>query len=125
MRTACVLGLGGWRVGATTRQEPWRIFGGLTMAGDTTRVLIRVHPGSSVAVVGGERDGALVIRVTERAVDGRATDAALRALAKALGIRPGKIRLIYGATSRTKLVEITGLDAIEAVRDLRAGHRQV
>jgi uncharacterized protein len=70
------------------------------------RVRIRVHPGAKVAAVGGSHDGALVVRVRERAVDGKATAAALRTLAVALGVRANDVRLVSGATSRTKLVEI-------------------
>lgn len=56
--------------------------------------------------MGGLHDGALVVRVSERAVDGRATAAALVAVASALGLRPREVTLVSGATSRTKVVEI-------------------
>lgn len=51
-------------------------------------------------------DDTLVVAVQARAVDGRATEAALRALAKALGCRAADVGLISGATSRTKVVEV-------------------
>ncbi|MFZ2015803.1 MAG: DUF167 domain-containing protein [Nocardioides sp.] len=70
------------------------------------RVTIRVRPGSGRTVVGGSYDGALVVRVGERAVDGRATEAALSALASALGVRRREVALVTGATSRTKVVEV-------------------
>ena len=70
------------------------------------RVSVRVKPGSSRTGVGGEHDGALVVRVAARAVDGRATEAALRALADALGVRRDEVSLATGATSRTKLVDV-------------------
>lgn len=70
------------------------------------RVALRVKPGSSRTRVGGDHDGALVIRVTTRAVDGKATEAALRTLADALGVRRSEITLVTGAASRTKLVDI-------------------
>jgi len=69
-------------------------------------VAIRVRPGASRAGVGGRHDGALVVRVTERAVDGRATAAALAAVAKALRLPKNRVTLVSGATSRTKRVEI-------------------
>jgi uncharacterized protein YggU (UPF0235/DUF167 family) len=72
------------------------------------RLAIRVRPGSSRAGVGGTHDGALVVRVCERAVDGRATEAALRALATALDVPRREIRLVSGATSRTKVVAVDG-----------------
>ena len=70
------------------------------------RVTVRVKPGASRTGVGGEYDGALVIRVAARAVDGKATEAALRALAAALGVRRGDVSLATGASSRTKVVHV-------------------
>jgi uncharacterized protein len=61
--------------------------------------------------VGGSRDGALVVRVSARAVDGRATDAALAAVAAAVGVRRRCVTLVSGPTSRTKVVDIEGDDA--------------
>lgn len=75
------------------------------------RVRIRVRPGASRTAVGGsygDEDGALLVAVPARAVDGRATEAALAAVAVALGVRPRQVRLISGATSRNKLIEIDG-----------------
>jgi len=74
-------------------------------------VTIRVRPGSGRTVVGGSHDGALVVRVGERAVDGRATEAALVALATALGLRRREVALVTGATSRTKVVEVPDASA--------------
>jgi uncharacterized protein YggU (UPF0235/DUF167 family) len=78
------------------------------------RVTVRVKPGASRAVVGGDHDGALVVRVTARAVDGQATEAALRALAKALGVRRSGVSLVTGAVSRTKLVDVTSASRTDA-----------
>jgi uncharacterized protein YggU (UPF0235/DUF167 family) len=44
--------------------------------------------------------------VNARAVEGQATEAALRALAEALGVRRSDMRLVTGATSRDKVVDI-------------------
>jgi len=63
------------------------------------RVIIRVRPGAGRDVVGGEHDGALVVRVGARAVDGKATAAALTAVAEAFGVRPAAVTLVTGATS--------------------------
>lgn len=49
---------------------------------------------------------ALQVSVTQRAVDGAATAAAERALARALGIPAGRVRVVRGFTSRDKTVEI-------------------
>jgi uncharacterized protein YggU (UPF0235/DUF167 family) len=74
------------------------------------RVTIRVHPGSHNPGVGGAHDGALVVRVRERAVDGRATEAALTAVAEALSVPRRTITLVTGATSRTKTLDIPAAD---------------
>jgi uncharacterized protein YggU (UPF0235/DUF167 family) len=80
------------------------------------RITIWVRPGSTHPGVGGQRDGALVVRVGPRAVDGKATAAALAAVAAAFGVRPHAVTLIAGATSRTKVVEVTGAGQAELDR---------
>jgi hypothetical protein len=60
--------------------------------------------------VGGEHDGALVVRVSARAVDGKATAASLAALAAAFGVRQRAVTLVSGATSRVKVVDVAGAD---------------
>jgi len=69
-------------------------------------VEIHVRPSSSTTVVGGEHDGALVVRVVEPADSGRATAAALRAIAKAVAVSPRSVTLVRGATGRRKLIDI-------------------
>ena len=83
------------------------------------KVVVRVYPGARRTSVGGAHDGALVVRVTARAVDGAATAAALRALAEAFSVRGRDVVLLTGATSRTKVVDITGGDAL-TLQDLLA-----
>jgi uncharacterized protein YggU (UPF0235/DUF167 family) len=92
------------------------------------RVVIRVRPGAARTRVGGAYGGdggthgrgrggrdrgdgdgaALVVKVAARAVEGKATEAALAAVAAALGVRRRDIRLVSGATSRDKVVEVDG-----------------
>jgi len=74
------------------------------------RITVWVRPGSARPGVGGERDGALVVRVSARAVDGKATEAALAAVAAAFGLRRRAVTLVVGATSRTKILEVSGAD---------------
>ena len=74
------------------------------------RLTVWVRPGSARPVVGGEHDGALVVRVTARAVDGRATAAALAAIADAFGVRRHAVTLVAGTASRRKIVDVTGAD---------------
>ena len=58
--------------------------------------------------VGTERlaDGSYTIRVREPAKEGKATKAALKALAEELGVPPSHLRLLHGKTSRKKVFEL-------------------
>ncbi|GAB4104099.1 hypothetical protein GCM10028790_31180 [Micromonospora taraxaci] len=96
-------------------------------AQETLTVAVRVKPGASRDRVGGRFDGphgpALVIAVHDPAVDGRATEAARRALAAALGIRPAAVSLRAGAASRDKLflVDRPASELSALLRRLRDG----
>jgi uncharacterized protein YggU (UPF0235/DUF167 family) len=81
------------------------------------RISIRVRPGASRTHVGGTYDGALVVAVAQRAVDGKATEAALAAVAKAFGVRKRDVTLVSGATSRNKVVDIA-IDAPDRLAEL-------
>ena len=74
------------------------------------RITVRVRPGSARPGVGGEHDGALVVRVRERAVDGQATAAALATMAAAFGVRRHAVTLMTGTSSQTKIVDVAGAD---------------
>jgi uncharacterized protein (TIGR00251 family) len=89
-----------------TQNNPGR--GDHPLVRDEIRVPIRVRPGAPVTRVGGAYGDALVVRVTAPALDGRATAAALRALAKAFGVPTAAVTLVTGATSRDKVVAIAG-----------------
>jgi uncharacterized protein len=74
------------------------------------RITIRVRPGSAHPGVGGEFAGALVVRVNARAENGKATEAALAAVADAFGIRRSVVTLVSGASSRTKIIDVAAGD---------------
>lgn len=88
---------------------------------------IRVKPGASRTTVGGSYHGphgvALVVSVNAPPVDGRATEAALRAVAAALGVRAADVSLRLGGSSRDKLVEVANppADLAERMRVLLGG----
>ena len=84
------------------------------------RITIWVRPGSASAHVGGDYGGALVVRVPERAVEGKATEAALAALATALGVQRRAVTLVAGASARRKIVDVAGAEP-SAVSRLLAG----
>ncbi len=62
---------------------------------------IIVKPGSRQPGLS-EGSGALVLRVRERAIDGAANGACIRALAVAYGVPRSAVELIAGARSRRK-----------------------
>jgi uncharacterized protein YggU (UPF0235/DUF167 family) len=92
-------------------------------------IAVRVKPGASRTRVGGRYDGpygpALVVAVTQPPVDGRATEAVLRAVADALGLRPRDLSVRAGAASRDKLLAVADPPAglPELVSALRDGTR--
>jgi hypothetical protein len=72
------------------------------------RVIIHVRPGASRAGIGGGHGGALVVKVRERAVDGRANEAVVEALARALGLHRRSVSIVSGHTARRKVVDLSG-----------------
>lgn len=76
------------------------------------RVTVRVKPGASRNKVRGSFGDppALVVAVSEPAIDGRASTAVCRAIAEAVGVSLSKVSIVMGQTSRTKVVEINDHD---------------
>jgi uncharacterized protein YggU (UPF0235/DUF167 family) len=62
-------------------------------------------PRSPKNVVGGIRDGRVIVRVTSPPVDQAANDAGVRLLANALGLPKSAVRLVAGHTGRNKVAE--------------------
>ena len=81
---------------------------------------VRVQPRASRDGLSGERDGALVVRLTAPPVEGAANEALSRFLGKALGVAPSAVRVVSGATGRNKVVSVSGLDAAAARERLGA-----
>ena len=76
---------------------------------------MQAKPGASRPKVGGQYgDGSdghapiLIVSVAARAVDGAATEAVLKAVAKAFDLRRADVGLVSGLTSRTKVLELRG-----------------
>jgi uncharacterized protein YggU (UPF0235/DUF167 family) len=79
------------------------------------RVSVRVKPGASRTKVAGQygaqsagQPPILIVFVAPRAVDGAATEAVLKAVAKAFHLRRSDVDLVTGLTSRTKVLELRG-----------------
>lgn len=82
------------------------------------RLRVRAQPRAARTEVVGEHDGALRIRLAAPPVDGEANRELIRFLARTLGVTQAQVSVRSGASGRTKLVEITGVDATAVRRGL-------
>jgi uncharacterized protein YggU (UPF0235/DUF167 family) len=80
---------------------------------------ITVKPGSKQTGISVTGD-VIVLRVRERAVEGAANDACIRALAAIFELPRSRVTLVRGAHSREKRFAIDGVEEAEAWRRLRA-----
>jgi len=87
---------------------------------DGLTLRVRVQPRASKDALSGERDGALVVRLSAPPVEGAANEALARFLGKLLGSAPSAVRILRGLTGRQKLVAVAGLDAATARERLGA-----
>jgi uncharacterized protein YggU (UPF0235/DUF167 family) len=77
----------------------------------TAGLRVRVHPGAAgTALVGWMADGTLKLEVKPAPEQGRANRAVVELLAHTLGLRPAAVRVVRGASSRAKWIEVDGLD---------------
>lgn len=72
------------------------------------RFAVRLTPRASADRIEGVVDGMLRVRVSAPPVEGAANDALVRLIAAELDVARSQIRLVGGAGSRTKLLEIEG-----------------
>jgi uncharacterized protein len=85
------------------------------------RLAVRVQARARRDEIAGERGGSLLVRVTAPPLEGKANAAVCRLLAKRLGLAPGRVAVVRGASSRDKLVEIDGIADDEVRRLLDVG----
>ena len=81
---------------------------------------VDVKPRSSKDAIEGEREGALVVRLTAPPVEGEANAALARVLGRALEVPPSAVRLLSGATGRRKRAFVFGVTVAEARSRLEA-----
>jgi uncharacterized protein (TIGR00251 family) len=82
---------------------------GLTLA-------VRAVPRAAKNEIQGVYDEALKIRLITPPVDGKANQALIRFLSKALHLSKSQIRILRGETSRNKILRITGISKEELTR---------
>jgi len=91
-----------------------------TESGGAVTFRVRVAPRASRSAVAGEHDGALKVRVAAPPVEGAANAELARFLARALEVPAGRVEVVSGHGSKSKLVRARGATA-EQVRRLAEG----
>jgi uncharacterized protein len=90
------------------------------MTAASTRLRLRVSPGSGRAEVVGRHGDAWKVRVAAPPEAGRANEAVVRLLAETLSLPRRSLTLVAGHGARDKVVEVAGLEPAEAERRLAA-----
>ncbi|MHB0876864.1 MAG: DUF167 domain-containing protein [Anaerolineae bacterium] len=89
----------------------------------STRLTVRLTPRSSRDEVTDYREDVLCVRVTAPPVEGAANEALVNLLAKVLGLPRANVVIAHGHGSRTKIVDVLGLDHDEALARLLPAER--
>ena len=84
------------------------------------RIRLRVQPRASRTEVAGVHGDALRVRVGAPPVDGAANEAVVRLIAERLDVPLSAVRLVQGATGRTKVVTVDGI-GLELARSRLSG----
>jgi uncharacterized protein len=89
----------------------------------STRLRLRVVPGSARPGIVGRYGDGWKVRVAEAPERGRANDAVLELLAESLAVPRRDVELVSGHRTRDKVVELHGIAEDEAMRRLSGGPR--
>ena len=73
---------------------------------DGVRLTLQITPNAKKTEVIGLLDGALKLRLQAPPVEGKANEALVKYLARALGVPRGAVTITHGHTGKRKLVEI-------------------
>ena len=87
--------------------------------GKTVRVRVHVQPRATRSEIVGLHGAALKVRLQAPPVDGAANEALVVLLADRLGVARRAVKVVAGASSRAKMVEVEGTTE-DAVRALAA-----
>jgi uncharacterized protein len=88
--------------------------------GRSVRFSVRVQPRAARSEIVGLHGEALKVRLSAPPVDGAANVALVELLAEALGVPRRCVRVVSGATSRGKVVEVDGVNVENILRLARA-----
>ena len=91
----------------------------VTEANGSVRFAVRVQPRASRTELAGVHGDAIKVRLSAPPVDGAANDALVIFFAEIFKVPRRDVRIVAGGSSRSKIVEITGITA-HAVHDVVA-----
>ena len=80
------------------------------------RVTVKVHPRAKRSAVTGRFGEAWKLDLAAPPVDGKANEECVRFLAGLAGVARSRVRIVTGATSRMKTVEVEGMEQGELER---------
>ncbi len=80
------------------------------------RISVKVHPGAKRTALVGKLGDSYKLDIASPPSDGKANQACTEFLAATLRVPKAAVRIVSGATSRTKIIEIDGMDS-ETVRN--------
>jgi uncharacterized protein YggU (UPF0235/DUF167 family) len=86
---------------------------------DSTRLRLRVAPGSRRPGIAGRHGEGWKVRVAQAPEGGRANAAVVELLADTLALPRGAVSIVSGHSARDKIVAVDGIDSAEADRRLR------
>jgi uncharacterized protein (TIGR00251 family) len=85
------------------------------------RLAVQITPNARKTEVIGVLDDALKIKLQAQPIEGKANEALVKYLAKALGVARGAVTITHGQTNKRKLVEVaSGTLTLEEVERLLA-----
>jgi uncharacterized protein (TIGR00251 family) len=82
------------------------------------RITVKVHPRARRSGLAGRFGEAYKLDLASSPVDGKANEECIRFFAELAGVPRGRVRIVMGQTSRTKVVEIEGIPQEDLERNL-------
>lgn len=83
------------------------------------RVTVKVHPRAKRSGIAGRLGEAYKLDLAAPPVDGKANEECVRFFAELAGVSRSAVRIVKGATSRMKVVEVDGVGQAELEQKIR------
>jgi len=74
------------------------------------RIALKVHPRARRTAIAGRLGAAWKLDLAAPPVEGKANEECIRFLADLAGVPRSSVRIVSGATARTKIVDVEGID---------------